>query len=257
MKRVNKRSQITIFIIIAVVLVLLIALAFIFWPKIKIYITGIEPNSYIKDCAMKAINEAKEKTGLQGGSLEPENYLLYKDEKLDYLCYTSEYYKTCLIQMPLLKQHVEAEIENYAKDKVAQCVDNLKRDMETKGYSVEYKSSNLKINFEPNNLVVTIDSGFTATKGDSSQTYDNFKFSERSGFYTLMMIVSSIINWEARYGGSESTIYMTYYPNVKVQKITRDEGTAYLLGDRNTGEQFNFATRSLMWPAGYGIGEVK
>ena len=47
---------------------------------------------------------------------------------------------------------------------------------------------------------------------------------------------------------------MTYYPWLKVEKILRDDGTKiYILTDRNTGDKFEFAVRSVAWPPGYGI----
>jgi len=64
---------------------------------------------------------------LQGGSLEPEHYILYENEKVEYLCYTNEYYKTCVVQQPMLKNHIEAEIKESIQERVTECFDNLEK----------------------------------------------------------------------------------------------------------------------------------
>jgi len=74
--------------------------------------------------------------------------------------------------------------------------------------------------------------------------------------YDLVMISTSILNFEARYGDSNPLSFMVYYPSLWIDKLKQGDGTKiYILTDLNTGESFTFASRSLSWPAGYGIGE--
>ena len=92
----------------------------------------------------------------------------------------------------------------------------------------------------------------------NTNKFDNFVVESKSRLYDLVSIATSILNWEARYGDSETTLYMAYYPDIKVEKNLRDDGTKiYTLSDRNTKDKFVFATRSVAWPAGYGEDEVK
>jgi len=73
-----------------------------------------------------------------------------------------------------------------------------------------------------------------------------------NNLYELVSIVNSILNWEARYGDSETTIYMNYYHDLKVEKKKQSDGsTIYILTDRNTLDKFQFASRSVAWPPGY------
>ena len=65
----------------------------------------------------------------------------------------------------------------------------------------------------------------------------------------MLMIASSILNYEARYGDSDIWTYMIYYPDYRIEKFKQDEGSKiYTITNRNTGKQFTFATRSLSWP---------
>ena len=39
------------------------------------------------------VKEIIKKISLQGGSINPEHYYLYQDNKIEYLCYTNQYYQ--------------------------------------------------------------------------------------------------------------------------------------------------------------------
>jgi len=73
-----------------------------------------------------------------------------------------------------------------------------------------------------------------------------------NNIYELSAIAESILNSEADYGDVEVTVYMDYYTDLKVEKQKQSEGTTiYILTDRNTGDKFQFASRSIVWPPGY------
>ena len=66
-----------------------------------------------------------------------------------------------------------------------------------------------------------------------------------------MSIANSILSMEVQFGDSETTIYMNYYHDLKVEKKKQTDGTTiYILTDRITGDVFQFASRSIAWPPG-------
>jgi len=70
----------------------------------------------------------------------------------------------------------------------------------------------------------------------------------------LLLTSVSIVDYEATYGDSETTLYMKYNPELKVDKIKLNEGSKiYRLTNTVTNENFTFASRSLVWPPGYGL----
>ena len=70
--------------------------------------------------------------------------------------------------------------------------------------------------------------------------------------YDLLLIAESIVQFESTLGDSETTDYLNYYPDLSISKIKLGDGSkVYTLKDVVTNEQFRFATRSLVWPAGY------
>ena len=105
-----RRGQVTIFVILAIVIIAVVVVIFAF-PQVNIFSSSVNPGAYLKSCIEPEINKIKDTLSVQGGYSSPTNYAMYKDLKLQYLCYTSEWYKTCVMQDPLLKQSIEREIE--------------------------------------------------------------------------------------------------------------------------------------------------
>jgi hypothetical protein len=250
----NHRGQVTIFIIIGIIIVAGSLLIYSFYPKIKTTL-GIEestPQSYIQSCIEDEIKNAVDVLSIQGGSVNPELYSLYQDEKIEYLCYTNEFYASCIVQQPMLKTHIELEIKNEIEDEVESCFNSLKSSYEGKGYSVDMKTGNKKIELLPQKILSSFNYSFTLTKGSDVQKYDSFSVVMNNNLYELVGIANSIIEWESFYGDAETTMYMTYYPNLKVEKILRSSGNKiYIITDRKTGNKFQFAIQGQIWPAGY------
>ncbi|MFA4952962.1 MAG: hypothetical protein WC584_01960 [Candidatus Pacearchaeota archaeon] len=256
----DKKGQVTIFIIIALLIVGFAVLIYIFYPKISVaFGFGVgSPQEYLATCIEDNFNENVLTVSSQGGSLNPENYFLYKRDKIEYLCYTEDYYKTCVMQKPLLKSSVETEIKKGIKDKVNECVGKLKTNYERKGYSVSISEGDFGVELLPKRVVVNLDQQITLRKGEDVQSFggDKKKLSVvfNNNLYELTSIASSVLNSEATYGDAETTIYMDFYHDLKVEKYKQTDGTkVYILTDRNDGNKFQFATRSVAWPPGYGF----
>lgn len=253
-KRVmNKSGQVTIFIIIAIIIAAVGILIYSFYPQIKTSLgtTQQNPSSFIQSCIEKDITDAVSKISAQGGSITPKNFILYNNSKAEYLCYTNEYYRTCLVQQPMLKQHIESEIKNQTEKNVDACFASMKSSYEKQGYTVDLKIGEKRVELLPKRVVSTFNYSMTLTKGENVQRYNPFVVVLNNNLYELTAIANSIIEWETIYGDAETTTYMTYYHDLKVEKNLRgDEGKVYVLTDRNTGNKFQFAIRGQMWPAG-------
>lgn len=248
----GKRGQLTLFIIIAIVIVAILLI--VFYPRVKGIFVPSAPSMQLESCIGDKLDEAVELVEKRGGSINPVNAIMYDDEKVEYLCYTNQYYQTCVMQQPLLRQHVEREILDYVNLEVRRCVDGLKQDLRKKGYSVSSGAEFISVNIVPNNIEVKV-SGFSVVKGDTGESYDEFVVEKKSELYDLIMLATSILNWEARYGDSDITTYMIYYPNVKVEKYKQEDGSKiYILTSEK--DKFVFASRSISWPGGYGYGQT-
>ena len=253
-KRGQKKGQLTIFIIIAIVIISAI-LIYLFYPKIKISleITPKSPSEFIQGCMENEIKNAVEKISSQGRSLQPGHYIMNKGDKVEFLCYTDEYYKTCVMQQPMLKSRVESEVENAIKDKVKDCFGSLKESYEKKGYNTELKEGITKVELIPKQIVSTFDYSLILTK-EGTEKYEAFKIILNNNLYELIQMANSILNWEATYGKVETTLYMNYYRWLKIEYDLKSDGTTiYILTNRDKGNKFQFASRSVVWPPGYGV----
>jgi hypothetical protein len=253
MKVMEKRGQVTIFIIIAIIIVFAAVLIYMFYPQITTTLGTQEntPQSYIQSCIEKEISDTVNLLSLQGGSFNVTNYIMYNDSKVEFLCYTNEYYRPCLVQQPMLKQHIESEIKSRISSDVNKCFSSLKTNYEKQGYVVDLKSGSINVELLPKRVISTFNYSLTTTKGDT-QKYSSFVVILNNNLYELTSIANSIIQWESTYGDAEVTSYMTYYHDLKVEKVLRSSGEkVYIITDRNTGNKFQFASRGQAWPAGY------
>src|SRR3989344_6048556 len=139
----NKKGQIAIFVIIGIVIVAAIVLFFLVRNNtVEIPFVGqsgeFDFREELRNCIKnnKIIDDKIEKIANQGGKYIPENYFLYNNTKIEYLCKTTEYYQTCFMQQPLVLQYVENEVKRETLQEVKDCVKSTKESAEKRGYEV-------------------------------------------------------------------------------------------------------------------------
>jgi hypothetical protein len=246
----SRKGQVTIFVILALILVAVVVIIFAF-PEVNVFSDSVNPGQYLKSCIEPEINVIKDTLSSQGGYANPTHYTFYQDVKLQYLCYISESYLPCVVQQPLLLKHVEKEVKNYIEPRAKQCLQDLKNQYERKGYDVKSSSSEIKISVISGKILVDFLAPLTVTK-ETTQTFQKFAVSVDSSWYDLILTAVSVIQYESTLGDSETGLYILYYPNLKIEKTRRDDGTTiYQISDVTTDDRFDFATRSLIWPQGF------
>ena len=255
-----KRGQVTIFIIIAVVIVAAALIVIFTVPGVRdaLNLGGeTNPNIIMKNCLEDTLVANIKTISLQGGSMNPAPAFSYKNQSLRYLCYSSEFYKTCVVQEPMLVHSVSKEIESSIEDKANECLREMQEELESSYSSVEMSNGDMQVNLLPGKIEVVFDRSLNLGSGESRQTVDSFKVVLDNNLYELLSIANNIIEWETVYGDAETTAYMDYYRDIKVEKIKQIDGTTvYIISDRNSEDKFQFASRSLAWPPAYGFESV-
>src|SRR3989344_814198 len=243
----DKRGQVTIFVILAVIIVAVVIVIFAF-PQANVFSSSLNPSSYLRTCIEPEIENIKNTLSEQGGYSNPDNYAVYNDLKLQYLCYTSDFYTPCYVQQPLLLKHLQDEMKKYIEPRAKQCFEDLKSQYERRGYDVRSGNSQIDVSIVPQRISVDFVAPLTIIKEDT-QTFQKFSVAIESEWYYLINTAVNIIQYESTFGDSETSLYMSYYPNLKIEKTRRDDGsTIYQLSDVTTSDKFAFATRSLVWP---------
>ncbi len=250
----NKEGQIAIFVIIAIVIVGII-LVVLLYPRIQNIVAPkeISPKSYLETCIEPDLKGNVELLAKQGGYRFPDGVIMFNENKVKYLCYTSDYYKTCVVQQPMIKTHFESELAAMTKEQADKCIKSLSSEYEKKGYSVSLSDISSNVSIIPGKIRVAFKVPMTITKEETKQTFNEIDAEIKSEMYNLLFIAHSIVDFEATYGDSEITTYANYYPDIKIEKIKTEDGSKiYIITDVVTKESFTFASRSLVWPAGYG-----
>ena len=250
----GKRGQATIFIIIALIIVAVVFVIFIY-PKIKggsqIDVTQ-DPQIYLESCLKSNLKDNINKLSIHGGDFNPEGYVQFNGTKIKYLCYTNEYYKTCVNQQPMIKEHFEDVLTEAMKGNVASCVKNLQNEYEKRGWKISAGDVSSDVNLITDAIIININAPMTLTN-EVSKTYRTFEIRYPSKMYEILYLASSIVSYESTFGDSETFTYLLFYPNVNIYKNHLGDGTViYRVENVITKEGFTFASRSLAWPPGLG-----
>lgn len=252
MQRENKRGQMILWVIIAIVIVVVIIL--IFFMKIKNEIITPErftPQSFIQKCVRDSVLEATKIMMPQGGFINPENYVLYQNDKVEYLCQNIGNYKTCIMQHPALFNEEKQEIKDYILPEIESCFSNLKLERKSAGETIDYGPMILEVSLVPKKIIVDIERKTTITKNEDVFTFNNYKTVIDSPLYDLINVATDIANNEAKYCYFEYDGYMILHSWVDIKKFAMSDSTKiYTIEDKQSGDKFNMAVRGCAIPAG-------
>jgi len=242
----TKKGQVTIFIIMGILIVSVI-LTFFLWVK-PVYIddgAGIRGfESCVEDALESGIGELEGKAGF----IEPDFTYAYLGEDITYLCYTNNFYVTCTVQVPFLKNVFDKNLELLIRDEVDACYDASVDSLKDQGYEVVSGEVDYNVEIEPGVVRLEID----APTSVGSSKVSKFNVMANAPVYEMVMIATSILQFETKYGDADVSSLMVYYPDYYIEKVKRGDGTTvYVLENRVFGNKFKFASRSLVWPAGY------
>jgi len=250
----GKKGQVAVFVIIALVIVFAILFFFFIRRPVSIEIEEeFSVDSFVKTCIDDAVQQALAIMLPQGGYIEPDNYKLYRDNKVEYLCYTNQYYKPCVNQEPLYLNHIENEISRFITPKINECFFQLEQELRRRKYSFEQETGGTEIKLEEGRIIVDVDRGVTYSK-DSVQTIDSFSFKFATRVYDLVKVAREIANQEAQFCTFNVASYTTTYPDFSIEEknigFRETSSSVYIIKDKRTQEELFIAIRSCEIPPG-------
>ena len=242
----EKKGQVTIFIIMGIVIVSAI-LVFFLWAK-PTYFSESGKKLNFEGCVEDIVEQTIVKLESNAGFADPKFTYSYNGEKFAYLCYTNKYYETCTVQVPFLKNNFDEQMELDIKEKINTCYINSINELKAQGYSVSQGEVDYDVLIEPGVVRVEIE----APTVIGSSSFAKFDVRINSPIYDMVMLSTSILQFESKYGDFDTSSAMIYYPDYIISKVKRSDGTTlYILESKIFGDKFQFASRSLAWPAGY------
>ena len=249
----SKRSQVTIFIILGLIIVVLI-LIFISLKKTGPTASSNKENpySFIDSCTIESLDEAIEILYKQGGDIELRTNVMFKGQNISYLCYTDKYLEKCIAQTPLFITHMQNEITNFMKPRIASCFDLLESEI---GSEFQTQGGELEIEtiIDPSNVIIKINKKFAINRGDLAKEYDEFVVTKTTPLYKLANIATKISHNEAKYCDFDYISYMFYYPRYEItleRPLGGDDFKIYRIKDLQSGNILNTAIRGCAIPPG-------
>jgi hypothetical protein len=250
MKKMDKKGQLTLFIILALLLAVAIGILLYFWNP-EIFRFGRFQQPSLENCLQGSLDDKIQTLSLSAGLINPNFNYLYQGNNYTYLCYTNEYYQPCVNQHPFLVKTFEDSLTVLIAREFQSCYDSSVDDLRRRGFEVEEGSITFNISIEPNEIRVEIDAPMTITLEDSAISTRKYTYRHRTNLYELLMVATSLIQFETYYGDAEQLDHMLLYPDIVIRKERRDDDSkVYSLTEINEDIEYRFAVRSRPWPPG-------
>lgn len=191
----NKKAQVTIFIIIAVVIVALVSLFFIFrnsFGTTRLSSSMEQVYTDFLNCIEEDTLLGADKLESQGGYIELPNFEAGSpyspfSSQLDFLGNPIPYWNYVSgnnIQKEQIpsKSEIETQLEKFINKKIPSCaLDSYYAD----GYSVYFDSPDAKVNIRDDNIEVNLNMDLTIEKGDETALVRNHRITAKSNLGKL------------------------------------------------------------------------
>ena len=247
----QKRGQVTVFVIIGIVVILIIALFFFARNNLGI---GINPQQFVesrldpirdnvKECIDKVVPEAVTSLGKQGGDFSPATYRRYQGQMVKYYCLNIPDENNCLNVMPTLAG-IKRNLQEYMQFQISNCIDRslLKSKY---GYKVITGNPKTEVEFQGQSIEITIDYPVTITKGGATvqlskvkRVYNDVPIND------LYATAVDITNALATTGFFDQVIYMLQHRDETIIGVDKPyPDRIYKLQKRDSKYEWWFATQ--------------
>jgi hypothetical protein len=245
----EKRAQLTLFIILAIMLVVAIGILF-YYLQPQIFPSS-EDTPRLDNCISKSLDEEIKKLALNAGLVEPEFQQMYMGKNYTFLCYTDEYHKPCVNQVPLIVGVFEESLKELLYNEFQECYDSTVEDLRERGYEVSPGKAEFNLSILPGEIKIDIDAPMSISSGESAVSRQDYSYKYRTNLYELLSVVISLVQFETYYGDSEQTAQMMIYPKIRIDKTRIDNGVkVYNVREKDEEIDYLFAVKSYPWPAG-------
>lgn len=231
----NKKSQITMFIIVGFVLLLSIGLLFYYKnivnQKIKKLPDEISNerdsiNYYIQQCLIEVAKPLISEISIKGGTLKPNSGIYWNDTQLNVLAHyaTEGGYGNGL----LLKKSIEEELLNAINQNLDSCV-NLSI-FEESGYSISQKEHSVNVTINDGSVIINLKYPLEFKFSSKTLSFENFIVTLDSSIGELYKAAIDIVNREIQDGYFDKEDFMLQQGNViKIKKHKPYPNIVYIL----------------------------
>jgi hypothetical protein len=250
-----KKGQISIFVIVGLIIISIVILFFLFGENIGLGSGGSpESNSesFITACIEDKLEEGINIIEKQGGYIDLKLYKDWEEEKIAYLCYTSNYYRPCISQEPILITRIEKELKNYIDEDFEECFADYGKSLEKQNYEVSINYKGFDLDLIKGKVILTTNSEVRYSRSGESSSIEDFEMIIPSKIYDLGIVVQEITSQEAKFCNFDSAGFMLLYSDFKIDKFkTSNLDVLYTITHKKSQEEFKFFVRGCVIPPGF------
>jgi len=251
-EKMNRRGQISAWVIITLVIIGTVA---VFFAVKKDIILGkakpFTPEGYLDKCVREGVNEAVDIMLPRGGFINNKLNVKFNNLNVSYLCYNRGNYLPCINQHPMLITEMEKEMENYLNPVVDECVESLKEEVKERGGVIDVGDLNFDVVLAPERIFVELDGDMQIEMNNAVSVYEKFRIEVLSPLYNLGFVAMEIASQEAKYCYFSYEGYMILYQRFDIRRNRlSDSNLVYSIKDEKTAKTMNIAIRGCAIPAG-------
>ena len=229
----SKKTQITIFVIIAIVIILGVAAFFVIKQNSSLNVeTSLDRDltKKVESCATELLNSGIGLIGIQGGYIAlPENFVATSDSKIAYGFYEGQNTLVSLAEM-------EKELSSFLEFSLPECLNQTI----IKNYEIKKGVASVKTKISADYVSVDIIYPITISSAESTYTFDKYFVKTNSILGSLHDAMNNIILSQAENISYINTLTFAD-SGYNAQIYTLDENTQiYSIGD--SMEKFKFVT---------------
>jgi|SRR3989338_2553642 len=213
-KNMQKRGQVSVFVIVGVVLVILVALFFFarneygFFIEPSVFIDDkakpIEDN--LRDCVKSSVEESLDEFGKQGGNFNPTKFKMYDGYSLPYFCDNIPGVPECLNRMPALG-NILNDFNEHIQEHVRECVDDGLAEGGF-GYEVDAGELTTGVDAAGDRIAVSANYDVKIRKGETETSVRPVNLRFDVPIENIYAAAVDVVNAEARVGSFEQLLYM-------------------------------------------------
>lgn len=248
----EKRGQVTLFVILGIVIVALLVLVLyarqtIFFPTTPENLNSLmnDINDEIIQCIGDVNKDPIIRIGLQGGYLNPDEdtYRLYNDTKISYLCYDIPKTLQCRNRM-LLVSDMESQLNKALKPRILGCMSNIKSYGSFKPIIIETPNElklDTKINLNSIDIIVDYPIVIKSKKGETQVQKSKFTKTFDYPLGDIYNVAHDIIDAETGVGEFDQLFYMiAKKAEYKIYKNRPYPDKLYMIKRADNDYQFQF-----------------
>lgn len=251
----KSKGQISIFVIVGILLVGAVILFFVISGSKSIISPAgkeFDPESFINKCVKESARNKLDVMLLQGGFFNPEDYKIYDDIKVTYLCKNINFYEPCITQYPVYITQIQNELKNEMRSDVEACFISLDDELRQRNYHVNGGDFDIEVVFKTGIVEILVYRDMQLSKNDYSRGINSFSASLSNHIYDIASVANEIASQEAKYCYFEYVGFSLLYPDFDIRKDTMSDTTKiYTITHKTSRDKMNIAIRGCAIPAGF------